>query len=798
MIKHIILVTGLLLATLLFIGISISAADAEYFISDSDFDETNIYRVEVNSVAKAEMLTEINAHAILRLRGGYLILTDVDTESRLLNSNLKYTLVATDVSLNNLVMDHNPTGENIGKYPLVFEEDNLRLYEIEPHIRSAIPATSQLHPVRTKSLNIVYNEPRSLNMAYSRDMIALDSLRNLIIKDSLISYTERLQAFGRRDAVSDSNYASRDWLATKFSSFGYDSIVIDSFTASIYTLFDQCQNVLAYKVGTLLPDHHIIIGAHRDAVSVSPGADDNGTGTAAVLEIARILKDIETNVTIVFALFDAEENGLIGAWHYADEAAARGDSLIYMLNMDMIGFIANNAQAELYHGSDLTYTLLWQSLADSLAGISAVLAGQSSYSDHHAFDQNGFKVTFAAEYEFSTVYHTYQDSTTYLSFKYMTRMTKASLLTAYVASQTYTPFSLEFTYLDSIPEYLSYTEATEIDMLIDGITGGTVVPGSAVLHYSVNGSAYTDKPLVHIDSNHYRAEFPQISCNSYVSYYFSAEEAINGIIYSPDPESPFQSTIIADIVELLNDDFESDLGWTVNGDAYDGHWERGVPIGGGDRGDPPTDFDGSGSCFLTKNEDGNSDVDNGITNLISPVFDLSSASAKIHYARWFSNYLGYATDDVFDTYISNDNGESWVLVDRVGPHNYNTGGWYEHTFWVSDFVTSTDQMLLRFQAADIGTSSTVEAAIDDVQITSFICPDVTCGDANGDITINVSDAVFIINFVFVGGDAPDPYGSGDTNCDYIVNVSDAVYIINYIFLGANPPCDLDGNGAPDC
>jgi glucose/arabinose dehydrogenase len=73
-----------------------------------------------------------------------------------------------------------------------------------------------------------------------------------------------------------------------------------------------------------------------------------------------------------------------------------------------------------------------------------------------------------------------------------------------------------------------------------------------------------------------------------------------------------------------------------------------------------------------------------------------------------------------------------------------------------------------------------------------------CGDANDDGSVNVSDAVWIINYVFIGGDPPDPLASGDANCDGSVNVSDAVWIINYIFIGGNAPCDTDGDGMEDC
>jgi predicted outer membrane repeat protein len=73
-----------------------------------------------------------------------------------------------------------------------------------------------------------------------------------------------------------------------------------------------------------------------------------------------------------------------------------------------------------------------------------------------------------------------------------------------------------------------------------------------------------------------------------------------------------------------------------------------------------------------------------------------------------------------------------------------------------------------------------------------------CGDANSDGAINISDAVFLVSYVFIGGESPTDYYSADTNCDQTVNVSDAVWIINYIFTGGNDPCDSDGDGSPDC
>jgi hypothetical protein len=68
-------------------------------------------------------------------------------------------------------------------------------------------------------------------------------------------------------------------------------------------------------------------------------------------------------------------------------------------------------------------------------------------------------------------------------------------------------------------------------------------------------------------------------------------------------------------------------------------------------------------------------------------------------------------------------------------------------------------------------------------------PPYICGDANGDEVVNVSDAVHIVNYIFVpGSPEPEPMEAGEVNCDEVVNVSDAVFIINFIFSGGDDPC----------
>jgi hypothetical protein len=67
-------------------------------------------------------------------------------------------------------------------------------------------------------------------------------------------------------------------------------------------------------------------------------------------------------------------------------------------------------------------------------------------------------------------------------------------------------------------------------------------------------------------------------------------------------------------------------------------------------------------------------------------------------------------------------------------------------------------------------------------------PDFICGDADGNTIVNISDAVYLIAYIFGGGPAPDPLLSGDADCNEIVNISDTVYLIAYIFGGGPAPC----------
>lgn len=89
--------------------------------------------------------------------------------------------------------------------------------------------------------------------------------------------------------------------------------------------------------GTAAPAEIWAAGAHYDAVEGSPGAEDDGTGTAAVVELARVLSGCRGARTFRFLLFFGEESGRVGSTSYASAAARRGDDIRGYVNVDMVG-----------------------------------------------------------------------------------------------------------------------------------------------------------------------------------------------------------------------------------------------------------------------------------------------------------------------------------------------------------------------------------------------------------------------------------------------------------------------------
>lgn len=305
---------------------------------------------------------------------------------------------------------------------------------------------------------------------------------------------------------------------------------------------------------------------------------------------------------------------------------------------------------------------------------------------------------------------------------------------------------LDITYPNGQPDMISPSGGTT--MLVDVADhAGTHEAGTGMLHVDISGDV-VDVPMNVVDNDTYQAVFPSAPCGETVAWWVSVETT-QGEIYFDPSNAPIgaYTALIADGLDILfEDDFEANLGWTVqNTDLQDGAWERAIPAQGGARGDPPADFDGSGRCYVTGNAS-QADIDGGPTRLLSPVFDLSAdPGAQVSFARWMSNDDG---DDQFVTEISNNGGSSWVTIDSVN----NTGGWQVLAFAPSDFVSPTNNMRMRFSVADNPNDSVTEAALDAFQISTVVCD----GGGGTDLT-----AIQIETGAILGGDVNDLRGSDD-------------------------------------
>jgi len=176
---------------------------------------------------------------------------------------------------------------------------------------------------------------------------------------------------------------ARDNILAWFSGLGLDAS-LDPFAFGSYV---GCNNVLGVLPGRIDPQRVYIIGGHYDSVE-NPGADDNASGVAGVMEAARILASVPLACTIIFAAWDGEEKGLCGSYHWVntqDESVVDG-----VVNLDMIAYNHNNSNTATIYGS-AAWRAKWSAAAGQFApDISIVIdAAQMKSSDHWPFQAAG-------------------------------------------------------------------------------------------------------------------------------------------------------------------------------------------------------------------------------------------------------------------------------------------------------------------------------------------------------------------------------------------------------------------------
>lgn len=200
-------------------------------------------------------------------------------------------------------------------------------------------------------------------------------------------YVQSLEAFDTRYFSTPGNDSARLWLSDTFESFGL-AVRQDPYIHDGATRY----NVEASLTGRVNPDRIMIVGAHFDSISnnklvLAPGADDNASGVAAILEMASVLAGYGFESTIRFVAFNSEEQGLIGSAAYAASALGRGDNIVSMINFDMIGYTGSNLAPDLELMGD---DWLVDSLVASAAEYVPDLLTESFYGNYYGSDHYYF------------------------------------------------------------------------------------------------------------------------------------------------------------------------------------------------------------------------------------------------------------------------------------------------------------------------------------------------------------------------------------------------------------------------
>lgn len=181
----------------------------------------------------------------------------------------------------------------------------------------------------------------------------LRTLLEQVSRQNLVGYIQTLQGFNTRNTYSVADQeglgvgAARRWLFNEFIRVGNGRLLVevDEFPVNQGGVVYNQQNIVATLQGTGTHPGVIVVAAHYDSRSIdplngnsfAPGANDNGSGVAALLETARVLSSREWNQTIVFVAFAAEEQNRLGSTQFVTERLLQGWRFDGMMSMDIVG-----------------------------------------------------------------------------------------------------------------------------------------------------------------------------------------------------------------------------------------------------------------------------------------------------------------------------------------------------------------------------------------------------------------------------------------------------------------------------
>ena len=255
---------------------------------------------------------------------------------------------------------------------------------------------------------------------------------------------DHLASYGTRHTHSKQINEAGAWIHARFRSLGYQ-VEYHEFELNGKT----CKNVVASRRGTTEPETWLVLGAHYDSRAKNigdpgakaPGADDNASGTSGLLELARVLSEVETACSIRLIAFSGEEQGLKGSTAYARKAAAEKLKIRLMVNMDMIGHPTDPERLEVVVENDsgnrrpendapsLAFAERMRKAAAAFTGLKTT-PGPLYASDYMPFEAEGFPCVGVFDgADKKPFYHTDEDAPEIVDAQYAAEVVRMVLAT---------------------------------------------------------------------------------------------------------------------------------------------------------------------------------------------------------------------------------------------------------------------------------------------------------------------------------------------------------------------------------
>ncbi|MBM4166331.1 MAG: M20/M25/M40 family metallo-hydrolase [Ignavibacteria bacterium] len=386
----------------------------------------------------------------------------------------------------------------------------------------------------------------------------IQDLVNQVDSSKIVSTLTRLEALKTRFAGNatgrDSLARARDWLIQQVTSFGYSDIQQHTFTQA----GNQLQNIIVTKTGNVFPDSIIILCGHYDSVN-GPGINDNGTGTAITLEVARIVSTKQFDYTIRFIFFSAEEQGLVGSNAYVQQVVVpQQHQLKLVINIDEVGGIRENPTNIVKVEKDIDNNPSGNNAAsamftDSLAALTRTYSSLQTTitnafgSDYIPFENAGYVITGYYEFFQTPHYHQQSDSLSHVDMHYVKEICKGTV--AGVA--TFAGVKKKFLSLFHTPLLTSQDTVNDYSYNVNARSSSSVT--SAKVYYSINNSSYNFSNVnydgMQNDTLLFSGSIPKQNYGTTIRYYFHfvGEDSVVALLPS-DTSHPFSFQILPDTI----------------------------------------------------------------------------------------------------------------------------------------------------------------------------------------------------------------------------------------------------------